>query len=183
MRVIGHVGSVTRNGCCREPTEIHCYATLCSGESWDWKSGSWVSRGLKSGMTLLAITSCNLADRQRRPEKGLILLPESWDKIWSCVPWDTITRMTVLAKANSIFPEQYSRSLLLIVTSFSRRRGDPISKVLKWIKILSWVPAGPDTKNNCAGEAQQQVSVLHGRSKISDQTPPVVEEAAPFEST
>jgi hypothetical protein len=58
--VIGNV----RNNCWQGPEQIHWYATLCSGESWDRKYGSWAARALKPGITVLVRTSCNLPDRQ-----------------------------------------------------------------------------------------------------------------------
>jgi hypothetical protein len=31
---------------------------------------------------------------------------------------------------------------------------------LEWIQICSWIPTGPETKNNCAGEGQQQFTAM-----------------------
>jgi hypothetical protein len=53
--------------------------------------------------------------------------------------------------------------LLRKTNSSSRRRPDPISKhinVLERTKIWSWVPTGPETKNDCAGGSQQQFNEL-----------------------
>jgi hypothetical protein len=54
--------------------------------------------------------------------------------------------------------------LLLRKTNPSSRRGrGPISKHVSGLgtnKVWSWVPTGPETKNDCAGEGQEQISAL-----------------------
>jgi hypothetical protein len=48
--------------------------------------------------------------------------------------------------------------------------------------IRSWVPTGPDTKNGCAGEDQQQITALL-RVVTESPNPPLAEEAASFQNT
>jgi hypothetical protein len=121
--VIGHARPLTRYDCWRGPEEIHCYATLGSGKSWGSKYGSWVPRVLKPGMSVLARVSCNLPNRQRRPEMILTPLPESWDKIWSWDPRDPVPRMTVQAKVNSNLPDQTVQQELIISSHVLSSKG------------------------------------------------------------
>jgi hypothetical protein len=89
-------------------------------------------------------------------------------KIWPWVPRDSESRTTVLARPSSNLPDRptdrpTAQSSRRKINPYPCRKEGHILKyinVFKIINIWSWVQAGNENKNDCAGEGQQQITAL-----------------------
>jgi hypothetical protein len=74
-------------------------------------------------------------------------------------------------RPSTVTPQQREvTSSIRPLLSSKRRPHFKTRKYMQRTKILSWVPTGPDTKYDCAGEDQQQFTGLDW-SKFSDTFP------------
>jgi hypothetical protein len=101
---------------------------------------------------------------------GLVVLakarikPKKSSRTWSWVPRGLKPRMTVLAKTSTKLPDQVSQTQKVVAERGtpppSCRKGGLILKhinILERTKIWPWNPAGPEAKNDCAGEASRKL--------------------------